>query len=212
MDKAETAAQMKKIAEAAWRILLAAVPPNVTFNYPNVTSTELEALLNTEFEALFKDDRETLDWLRRELRDATERLNLRTNGPDWEVSHFRIAVDTALRERAAANEKIDLAKGVLPRLETQLALAQHLTTKLVAWAANPDPAQLEAIAAEAQRLSKAPPQKGDGKTVLTVKQCAEQFRMYAQSHPSPDSQHSLRFCADFLEEFCLPPNGADVKA
>lgn len=37
---------------------------------------------------------------------------------------------------------------------------------------------------------------------LTPKQCAEQFRMYAQSHPSKDSKHSLNFCADFLDNYC----------
>lgn len=40
------------------------------------------------------------------------------------------------------------------------------------------------------------------KTSLTVKECAEQFRFYAETNPSPDSQYSLRFCANFLEEFC----------
>lgn len=39
-------------------------------------------------------------------------------------------------------------------------------------------------------------------THLTVEQCAAQFELYAKSHPSPDSQHSLRFCANFLREFC----------
>jgi hypothetical protein len=40
------------------------------------------------------------------------------------------------------------------------------------------------------------------KNFLTPTQCAEQFRLYAASNPSADSQHSLRFCADFLDEFC----------
>lgn len=37
---------------------------------------------------------------------------------------------------------------------------------------------------------------------LTAKQCAEQFRMYANTNPSKDSRFSLNFCADFLDEFC----------
>ncbi len=43
------------------------------------------------------------------------------------------------------------------------------------------------------------------KNFLTPQQCAEQFEMYAQSNPSKDSQHSLRFCANFLREFCVNP-------
>ena len=31
--------------------------------------------------------------------------------------------------------------------------------------------------------------------------------MYARSNPSADSQHSLRFCADFLREFCVTMEG-----
>lgn len=40
------------------------------------------------------------------------------------------------------------------------------------------------------------------KTNLTVEQCAQQFELYAKSNPSSDSQHSLKFCAKFLREFC----------
>lgn len=40
------------------------------------------------------------------------------------------------------------------------------------------------------------------KNFMTPEQCAEQFEMYAQSNPSTDSKHSLRFCAKFLREFC----------
>lgn len=38
---------------------------------------------------------------------------------------------------------------------------------------------------------------------LTPEQCAKQFRLYAQTHPSSASKHSLNFCADFLDEFCV---------
>ena len=41
------------------------------------------------------------------------------------------------------------------------------------------------------------------KNNLTPKECAEQFRWYAETHPSKDSQHSLRFCAIFLDEYCI---------
>lgn len=41
-------------------------------------------------------------------------------------------------------------------------------------------------------------------TILTVEQCAQQFELYAKCNPSPDSQHSLRFCANFLREFTAP--------
>lgn len=44
----------------------------------------------------------------------------------------------------------------------------------------------------------------EGDVVLTVEQCAQQFELYAESNPSSDSQHSLRFCAKFLREFCHP--------
>lgn len=37
---------------------------------------------------------------------------------------------------------------------------------------------------------------------LTIEECAKQFELYAKSHSSPDSQHSLRFCANFLRKFC----------
>lgn len=38
--------------------------------------------------------------------------------------------------------------------------------------------------------------------VLTPKECAEQFRMYAGAHHCNSSKHQLTFCADFLDEFC----------
>jgi hypothetical protein len=41
---------------------------------------------------------------------------------------------------------------------------------------------------------------------LTPGQCAQQFEMYAQTNPSKDSQHSLRFCAKFIREFCIQQN------
>lgn len=41
------------------------------------------------------------------------------------------------------------------------------------------------------------------KTILTPKQCAEQFEMYAKSNPNTESVHQLKFCADFLKEFCI---------
>lgn len=44
---------------------------------------------------------------------------------------------------------------------------------------------------------------------LTPKQCAEQFRLYAQSHPNEGSKHSLGFCANFLDEFCIQALEAD---
>lgn len=46
---------------------------------------------------------------------------------------------------------------------------------------------------------------------LTPKQCAEQFRRYAQSHPNEGSKHSLGFCANFLDEFCIQSPEADTK-
>lgn len=41
------------------------------------------------------------------------------------------------------------------------------------------------------------------RNLMTPEQCAQQFEMYAESNPSPDSRHSLRFCAKFLREFCI---------
>lgn len=43
----------------------------------------------------------------------------------------------------------------------------------------------------------------DRKNFLTIKQCADQFRLYAKSHPNKEAVHQLNFCADFLEEFCV---------
>ena len=38
---------------------------------------------------------------------------------------------------------------------------------------------------------------------LTVDECIQQFRMYAKSNANaPEKQHSLNFCADFLQKFC----------
>lgn len=39
---------------------------------------------------------------------------------------------------------------------------------------------------------------------MSVSDCADQFDFYAESNPSKDSQRSLRFCAKFLREFCIP--------
>ena len=50
------------------------------------------------------------------------------------------------------------------------------------------------------------------KVVLTPKQCAEQFRMYAKCHDSHDSIHQLDFCAKFLDEFCPGKHVDNVKA
>jgi predicted xylose isomerase-like sugar epimerase len=38
---------------------------------------------------------------------------------------------------------------------------------------------------------------------LTIEQCAAQFENYAKTHPSEDSAHSLRFCANFIREFAI---------
>ncbi len=38
---------------------------------------------------------------------------------------------------------------------------------------------------------------------MTPEQCSQQFEMYAKSHPSADSAHSLRFCAQFLRDYCI---------
>jgi hypothetical protein len=46
---------------------------------------------------------------------------------------------------------------------------------------------------------------------LTPEECAQQFELYALSHPSKDSQHSLKFCADFLREFCVQISKPNVK-
>jgi hypothetical protein len=49
---------------------------------------------------------------------------------------------------------------------------------------------------------------------MTPKECAEQFRFYAQSHPDPEAVHQLNFCADFLDEMCIQverPKNADEK-
>lgn len=37
---------------------------------------------------------------------------------------------------------------------------------------------------------------------LTPTQCAAQFRLYADMNQDRSAQHTLRFCADFLDEFC----------
>lgn len=42
----------------------------------------------------------------------------------------------------------------------------------------------------------------EDKVVLTPKQCADQFRMYAGANECSSSKHQLKFCADFLDEFC----------
>ena len=47
------------------------------------------------------------------------------------------------------------------------------------------------------------PDEGARKKFMTPEQCAQQFELYAKNHPSKDSAHSLRFCADFLREFCI---------
>lgn len=54
--------------------------------------------------------------------------------------------------------------------------------------------------------SLAPVAGSAARNFMTPEQCAQQFEMYAESHPSADSEHSLRFCANFLREFCIPPN------
>ena len=48
--------------------------------------------------------------------------------------------------------------------------------------------------------------------LLTLKQCIEQFRLYAADSPSKDSKHSLMFCANFLEEMLKPKEPSELPA
>jgi hypothetical protein len=41
--------------------------------------------------------------------------------------------------------------------------------------------------------------------LLTPEQCAQQFEFLAQGNRSLDDRHSLRYCAQFLREFCIQP-------
>ncbi len=45
--------------------------------------------------------------------------------------------------------------------------------------------------------------KTSERNFLTPEKCAAQFELYAKTHPSKDSQHSLNFCANFIREFCI---------
>lgn len=40
------------------------------------------------------------------------------------------------------------------------------------------------------------------RVLLSPRLCAEQFRLYASTHPSKTAAHSLNFCADFLDSHC----------
>ena len=47
---------------------------------------------------------------------------------------------------------------------------------------------------------------------LTVDECIQQFRMYAESNTNaPGKKHSMNFCADFLQKFCKDASQQAVR-